>query len=251
MNKPFLEIRSLEMTFQDSHGGLEVLRDISFSLRGDEFVCVLGPSGSGKSTLLRLIGGLLDASRGSIMFGGENPLRVGLVFQHANLMPWRTVRQNISLPLELLGRAAEEVDRRVDEMMRLVGLEDFGSSWPSQLSGGMAQRVAIARAYIQEPDLLLLDEPFGALDALTRDRMGSELLRIWQRQRTPVIMVTHSISEALLLSDRILLLSPRPGQIVKDMPVTFTRPRREELRYTAEFQQLERSLRGSLQQNFS
>ena len=185
------------------------------------------------------------------MFGGENPLRVGLVFQHANLMPWRTVRQNISLPLELLGRAAEEVDRRVDEMMRLVGLEDFGSSWPSQLSGGMAQRVAIARAYIQEPDLLLLDEPFGALDALTRDRMGSELLRIWQRQRTPVIMVTHSISEALLLSDRILLLSPRPGQIVKDMPVTFTRPRREELRYTAEFQQLERSLRGSLQQNFS
>ncbi|MBP9675264.1 MAG: ABC transporter ATP-binding protein [Anaerolineaceae bacterium] len=239
------------MTFQDSHGGLEVLRDISFSLRGDEFVCVLGPSGSGKSTLLRLIGGLLDASRGSIMFGGENPLRVGLVFQHANLMPWRTVRQNISLPLELLGRAAEEVDRRVDEMMRLVGLEDFGSSWPSQLSGGMAQRVAIARAYIQEPDLLLLDEPFGALDALTRDRMGSELLRIWQRQRTPVIMVTHSISEALLLSDRILLLSPRPGQIVKDMPVTFTRPRREELRYTAEFQQLERSLRGSLQQNFS
>lgn len=251
MNKPFLEIRSLEMTFQDSHGGLEVLRDISFSLRGDEFVCVLGPSGSGKSTLLRLIGGLLDASRGSIMFGGENPLRVGLVFQHANLMPWRTVRQNIALPLELLGRAAEEVDRRVDEMMRLVGLEDFGSSWPSQLSGGMAQRVAIARAYIQEPDLLLLDEPFGALDALTRDRMGSELLRIWQRQRTPVIMVTHSISEALLLSDRILLLSPRPGQIVKDMPVTFTRPRREELRYTAEFQQLERSLRGSLQQNFS
>ena len=251
MNKPFLEIRSLEMTFQDSHGGLEVLRDISFSLRGDEFVCVLGPSGSGKSTLLRLIGGLLDASRGSIMFGGENPLRVGLVFQHANLMPWRTVRQNIALPLELLGRAAEEVDRRVDEMMRLVGLEDFGSSWPSQLSGGMAQRVAIARAYIQEPDFLLLDEPFGALDALTRDRMGSELLRIWQRQRTPVIMVTHSISEALLLSDRILLLSPRPGQIVKDMPVTFTRPRREELRYTAEFQQLERSLRGSLQQNFS
>ena len=251
MNKPFLEIRSLEMTFQDSHGGLEVLRDISFSLRGYEFVCVLGPSGSGKSTLLRLIGGLLDASCGSIMFVGENPLRVGLVFQHANLMPWRTVRQNISLPLELLGRAAEEVDRRVDEMMRLVGLEDFGSSWPSQLSGGMAQRVAIARAYIQEPDLLLLDEPFGALDALTRDRMGSELLRIWQRQRTPVIMVTHSISEALLLSDRILLLSPRPGQIVKDMPVTFTRPGREELRYTAEFQQLERSLRGSLQQNFS
>jgi NitT/TauT family transport system ATP-binding protein len=143
--------------------------------------------------------------------------------------------------------AEEESASRVAEMMRLVGLEEFGSNWPSELSGGMAQRVALARAFIQEPDLLLLDEPFGALDALTRERMGSELLRIWQGQRVPVVMVTHSISEALLLSDRVLLFTPRPGEISKDIAVTFPRPRKEELRYSADFQRLERSLRGSLQ----
>jgi len=244
----FLEIRNLGMSFRGAEGALEVLRNITFDLGSEEFLCVLGPSGSGKSTLLRLIAGLLEPVSGSIVFGGgEGSPRVGLVFQHANLMPWRTVRQNIALPLELREVAPHEVSRRVADMMRLVGLEEFGSSWPSELSGGMAQRVAIARAFIQEPDLLLLDEPFGALDALTRERMGSELLRIWQGQRTPVIMVTHSITEALLLSDRVLLFSERPGQVIKDIPVTFTRPRKEELRYTAEFQRFERSLRGSLQ----
>ena len=252
MSAGFLEIRNLGMSFHGAEGTLEVLRDISFDLGSEEFLCVLGPSGSGKSTLLRLIAGLLEPVSGSIHFsGGEGSPRVGLVFQHANLMPWRTVRQNIALPLELREVAPDEVSRRVAEMMRLVGLEEFSSSWPSELSGGMAQRVAIARAYIQEPDLLLLDEPFGALDALTRERMGSELLRIWQGQRTPVILVTHSITEALLLSDRVLQFSPRPGQVVEDIPVTFARPRTEELRYTAEFQRFERRLRGSLQQNVS
>lgn len=248
MSDGFLEVRQLGMTFRGAEGGLEALRDISFDLGNQEFLCVLGPSGSGKSTLLRLIAGLLVPTTGSIRFGGsEGTPRVGLVFQHANLMPWRTVQQNIALPLELQGVAEEESTRRVDEMMQLVGLEEFGNNWPSELSGGMAQRVALARAYIQEPDLLLLDEPFGALDALTRERMGSELLRIWQGQRVPVIMVTHSISEALLLSDRILLFTPRPGEISREFAVTFPRPRREELRYTAGFQRMERSLRGSLQ----
>ena len=227
MNKPFLEIRSLEMTFQDSHGGLEVLRDISFSLRGDEFVCVLGPSGSGKSTLLRLIGGLLDASRGSIMFGGENPLRVGLVFQHANLMPWRTVRQNISLPLELLGRAAEEVDRRVDEMMRLVGLEDFGSSWPSQLSGGMAQRVALARALARQPEIILLDEPFSALDEITRGEMQELLRQIVERHHTAAVLVTPDIDEALTVADRVLLLGNKPGRLIGQWSINAPYPRQE------------------------
>ena len=248
MSNGFLEVRQLGMTFRGAEGGLEALREISFDLGSEEFLCVLGPSGSGKSTLLRLIAGLLKPTSGWIRFGGaDGAPRGGLVFQHANLMPWRTVRQNIALPLELLGMAEEESASRVAEMMRLVGLEEFGSNWPSELSGGMAQRVALARAFIQEPDLLLLDEPFGALDALTRERMGSELLRIWQGQRVPVVMVTHSISEALLLSDRVLLFTPRPAEISKDIEVTFPRPRKEELRYSADFQRLERSLRGSLQ----
>lgn len=248
MSEPFLKIDHLGMTFRGEEGDLDVLHDLSFSLSDQEFLCVLGPSGSGKSTLLRLIAGLLKPTTGKVVFSGcERAPRVGLVFQQANLMPWRNVRQNIALPLQIMGIPRAEIERRVEEMITLVGLEEFGSTWPSQLSGGMAQRVAIARAFIQEPDLLLLDEPFGSLDALTRERMGSELLRIWQAQRTAVIMVTHSISEALLLSDRVLVFTPRPGGIARDIPVLMPRPRKEELRYTPEFQKLERVLRGTLQ----
>lgn len=247
MSEGFLDIHELGMVFHSGNQRLEVLRDIHFTLGREEFLCVLGPSGSGKSTLLRLIAGLLKPTSGSIRFNGcECMPRVGLVFQYANLMPWRTVRQNIRLPLELQQLPAEVIEARVDEMIRLVGLEEFSHSWPSELSGGMAQRVAIARAFIQEPDLLLLDEPFGALDALTRERMGAELLNIWQDRRIPVVMVTHSISEALLLSDRVLMFSPRPGQLTGDVAVTFPRPRQEDLRYTEEFQRMERDLRGSL-----
>lgn len=248
MAEPFLEIADLGMTFHNTEGDLEVLRNINFTLNEQEFLCVLGPSGSGKSTLLRLIAGLLKPAAGSILFGGSSvSQRIGLVFQQANLMPWRTVRQNIALPLEINGVEKAEIERRVDEMIAMIGLEEFGSSWPSQLSGGMAQRVAIARAFIQEPDLLLLDEPFGSLDALTRERMGSELLNIWQAQRTSVIMVTHSISEALLLSDRVLIFTRRPGEIARDVAVDIPRPRNEELRYTQAFQRLERELRGTIQ----
>lgn len=252
MSDSFLEIRNLGMTFHDKEGGLEALREINFTLGQEDFLCVLGPSGSGKSTLLRLIAGLLKPTTGQVKFDDCDCVpRVGLVFQYANLMPWRNVRQNIALPLELQQVPQPEIENRVDEMIRLVGLEEFSGSWPSELSGGMAQRVAIARAFIQQPDLLLLDEPFGALDALTRERMGAELLTIWQDRRIPVVMVTHSISEALLLSDRVLVFTARPGQVAQDVAVNFPRPRREELRYTAEFQQQERSLRASLREKIS
>lgn len=248
MTEPFLRVEDLCMTFRNGKGELDVLHDINFEMREQEFLCVLGPSGSGKSTLLRLIAGLLKPSAGKVSYScGDVSPQVGLVFQQANLMPWRTVRQNIALPLEIMGIDAAEIDRRVSEMIAMIGLEGFSESWPSQLSGGMAQRVAIARAFIQKPDLLLLDEPFGSLDALTRERMGGELLHIWQAQRTAVIMVTHSISEALLLSDRVLVFSQRPGSIVRDVAVGLMRPRKEELRYTREFQDLERNLRSTLQ----
>ncbi len=167
------------------------------------------------------------------------------MFQQANLMPWRTVFQNIALPLELQGLDEVNCPQRVTEMIRLMGLEGFEDSWPAELSGGMAQRVALARAFISDPDLLLLDEPFGSLDALTRERMAAELLQIWQARPSPVIMVTHSISEALLLSDRVVVFSQRPGSIVLDLPVTLARPRHEELRYSTDFQKLESELQQS------
>jgi NitT/TauT family transport system ATP-binding protein len=244
---PLLSVSHLDVTFADGHEDLEALQDVSFRLANQEFLSILGPSGSGKSTLIRIIAGLIPPSQGEIHFGdGKVQPKIGLVFQQANLMPWRTVLENILLPLEVESTDHQLAEQKALALAHLVGLEDFIHSWPDELSGGMAQRVAIARALIQDPDLLLLDEPFGALDALTRERMGVELLRIWQSSQKSVILVTHSISEALLLSDRILVLSSRPGRVTMDLPVSLPRPRLEEIRYSDKFIQMERKLRNSL-----
>lgn len=247
LNDPLLYVDSMGITFDDPSGELEAIDEISFSLASREFLCVLGPSGSGKSTLLRVIAGLLEPTHGTIHFksGVKNP-KIGLVFQQPNLMPWRTAFENILLPLEIEGIDRSAALEKAERMIRLVGLEEFAHSYPHDLSGGMAQRVAIARALVQDPDLLLLDEPFGALDALTRERMGGELLRIWQENRQAVIMVTHSISEALLLSDRVLVLTPRPGKILLEMTVDLPRPRQDEVRYTPQFLTLEKRLRAAI-----
>jgi NitT/TauT family transport system ATP-binding protein len=241
----YLEVKNLRITFPNGNGGLEALGGVNLALARQEFVTVLGPSGSGKTTLLRAIAGLLRPTGGKITFNGGQPC-LGMVFQQANLMPWRTALENITLPLELEGVPAEQARARAEELIRLVGLEGFESSWPRHLSGGMAQRVALARALILDPDLLLLDEPFGSLDALTRERMGAELLNLWQSSRTTVLMVTHSISEALLLSDRVLVFTPRPGQVFLDLTVTLPRPRTEEVRYTPEFGDLAHQLRAAI-----
>lgn len=247
---PILIVRGLNATYADQKGNLRALEDLSFSIEPQQFVCVLGPSGSGKSTLLRILAGLLRPTAGQVLFRGEPldgpPKRVGFVFQSANLMPWRTVLDNILLPLELMNVAHDQALAQAQELVSLVGLQGFEGALPPDLSGGMAQRVAIARALIHDPDLLLLDEPFGSLDALTRERMGAELLRIWQMRRKTVVMVTHSISEALFLADRVLVLSPRPGRLRLDLPVTLPRPREEGMRYSPAFGELERQLRAAI-----
>jgi NitT/TauT family transport system ATP-binding protein len=208
---------------------------------------VLGPSGSGKSTLLRILAGLLEPSCGSFSFVGGRP-KIGMVFQQSNLMPWRTTLENITLPLELEGIPPGERRARAQELIDLVGLQSFESSWPRDLSGGMAQRVAIARALVHDPDILLLDEPFGSLDALTRERMWTELARIWQMRRKTVLMVTHSIGEALFMADRVLVLTQRPGRIKLDLKVDLPRPRLDEIRYTAHFGKLARQLKEAIGQ---
>jgi len=219
---------------------------VSFEVCPQEFVCVLGPSGSGKSTLLRILAGLLPPTSGTVTFhGGEHP-EIGMVFQQANLMPWRTVWGNLRLPLELAGMEDGLARQKTQEMMELVGLEGFEDYWPRDLSGGMAQRVAIARALIHDPDLLLLDEPFGSLDALTRERMWTELSRIWQVRQKTVVMVTHSISEALFLADRVLVLTQRPGKVKLDLDVDLPRPRKDEMRYTPQFGVLARQLKETI-----
>lgn len=245
-----IQVRNVSAVFPNGDGGLQALDNVSFLVWPQEFICVLGPSGSGKSTLLRILAGLLRPTAGEVFYGDERldgPRRgTGFVFQKANLMPWRSVLENITLPLEIAGTQHSQAVAWAQEMVELVGLQGFERVLPRDLSGGMAQRVAIARALVYDPDVLLLDEPFGALDALTRERMGSELLRIWQARRKTVVMVTHSISEALFLADRVLVLSQRPGQLRLDLPVPLARPRRDEMRYTAVFGELAQRVRQAI-----
>ena len=241
-----IRLENVGITYDDHNGYLQVLDGIHTVINPQEFLCVLGPSGCGKTTLLRVLAGLDKHTQGEIAFPGSEKPAVSIVFQESNLMPWRSVVDNILLPLELRGIDPSHARERAIEMANLVGLEDFLDVWPQSLSGGMAQRVAIARAFIQDTDLLLLDEPFGALDALTREQMGVELLRLWQGRKKTVVMVTHSISEALLLADRVLVLSGRPAKIILDKKVNLPRPRTDEARYTRKFQLLARQLRESI-----
>ncbi|MBG0788402.1 MAG: ABC transporter ATP-binding protein [Anaerolineaceae bacterium] len=240
-----LSVKNLGVTFSDASGVVHALHDLSFSLAPNEFVSLIGPSGSGKSTLLRVLAGLIPPTHGDFDVHQRQP-KVGLVFQQANLMPWRRVIENVGLPLELQGIPSDQIKSRAQELIELVGLEGFEQAYPRDLSGGMAQRVAIARSLMQDPDLLLLDEPFGSLDDLTRERMGDELLHIWQASRKTVLMVTHSISEAIYLSDRVLVLSPRPGMIKLDLTIDLPRPRTPNLRVASEFSALAQTLRESL-----
>ncbi|GMR11422.1 MAG: ABC transporter ATP-binding protein [Anaerolineae bacterium] len=246
-----LTANELSMTFPNGNGGLQALDGVTFSAQRNAFVCVVGPSGSGKSTLLRLVGGLLNPTQGEVQFEGERVVgprrRIGFVFQTANLMPWRSAIGNVELPLELQGVNSGENTRRAAELLKLVGLVDFEKSLPRDLSGGMAQRVAIARALVHEPDLLLLDEPFGSLDALTRERMIFELLKIWQMHRVTILMVTHSIQEAVLMADRVLVLSHRPGSIRLDLDIPLIRPRSLDMMHTPEFGRLVDQVRSAIE----
>jgi NitT/TauT family transport system ATP-binding protein len=249
---PVLSVSDLRLQF-DVPGGppLQVIDRLDFQVDRSQFISILGPSGCGKTTLLRVIAGLIEPTAGQVEFmRGQFPgsPQIGLAFQQANLMPWRNVTANIALPLEVAGCPRNEIEKRVGELIHLVGLEGFEETYPHDLSGGMQQRVSIARSLIREPDLLLLDEPFGSLDALTRERMGDELLAIWQASRKTVIMVTHSISEAVYLSDRVIVLSPRPTHISMDLKISLPRPRNADTRYFPGFVKLAYKVRQAIKE---
>jgi NitT/TauT family transport system ATP-binding protein len=251
MGEPFLAVEGLKLGYHQPGGWLPVLNGLTFEVAEGEFLCLVGPSGCGKTTLLRLVAGLERPTAGQIRLAGEEvgrPRRaVGIVFQEPTLMAWRTVEANVALPLDVAGvPKGEEAHRQSRALLDLVGLSGFEEAYPAQLSGGMAQRVALARALVYDPRILLLDEPFGALDALTRERMGRELLRIWQAHRKTVVMVTHSVSEAVFLADRVLVLGPRPTSIVAEVEVSLPRPRTQEALGTPAFGALARRVREVL-----
>jgi NitT/TauT family transport system ATP-binding protein len=227
-----IALRGASRSFAIDGRVLDVLAGITFTIPTGQVAAIVGPSGSGKSTLLRVISGLLPPDTGSVTLAGTSVTgpdeRVGMVFQEPRLLPWRSAIDNVAYPLELRGETRPARLARARELLALVGLTGFEAARPAQLSGGMAQRVALARALALDPPVLLLDEPFGALDALTRDRLDAELLHLWERTGTTIVVVTHSIPEAVFLADRVLVLSARPGRVVADVPVPLPRPRRWE-----------------------
>jgi len=224
-----LDALGVSLTYRTTSGEIEALRDIALSVRDGEFVSIVGPSGCGKSSLLKIVLGLERPTRGSIVIGGteiSGPSRgVGAVFQAPVLLPWRTIEENVLLPVDVMRLDRKPATARARSLLQLVGLGEFGARYPYELSGGMQHRAAIVRALVHDPRLLLMDEPFAALDALTREQMAGELQRIWLESRKTVVFITHSISEAVFLSDRIVVMSARPGRIVATFQNASARPR--------------------------
>ena len=238
----FIALDGIGMTYAGAGGAVEALRDISFTVGRGELVALVGPSGCGKSTLLRIVAGLRRASAGRAVVGGvpvTRPLSaVGMVFQAPVLLKWRTVLDNVLLPIEILRQERRAYVERARELLALAGIAEFAAKYPRELSGGMQQRVAICRALVHEPRLLLLDEPFGALDALTRDQMNLELLRIWSERRKTSVLITHSIQEAVFLADRVIVMTPRPGRVAEIVAVGLPRPRTAAMRVERQFNEL-------------
>ena len=219
--------------------GVQALQGVDAELAAGQFISVLGPSGCGKSTFLRCIAGLEGITDGTLQVAGQEvngpPDGVGIVFQHHALLEWRSIRDNILLPIEFAGKRRQDYEAKVDQLLAMTGLHEFAHAYPRELSGGMRQRAAICRALVDDPPLLLMDEPFGALDALTRDQMNAELQRIWMATKNTVVFVTHGIAEAVFLGDEVLVFSPRPGRVAHRMVIDLPRPRPLSIRETPEF----------------
>ena len=248
-----LEASGLSVVFGDGASRVEALDNVSFSIGSGEFVSMVGESGCGKTTLLRIIAGLATPSAGSVNLGGDavrGPrAEVGFVFQRPVLLDWRRVLANVMLPVETAGLPRSSKQAQALELLRTMGLEGFADHYPNQLSGGMQQRVSLARTLIMEPSVLLMDEPFGALDAITREQLNLELLDIWTRQRSTCVFVTHDIPEAVLLSDRVFLMTRRPGRIQREFEIDLPRPRTLEMRYSDEFTHLTRDIKFAMLEN--
>jgi NitT/TauT family transport system ATP-binding protein len=246
---PKIDVQGAGKTYPTSRGTLEALADVSLTIPEGQFCCLLGPSGSGKTTLLWAMAGLHPLTTGRILLNGREvtgpqPKHVGVVFQEANLLPWRSVEQNVEFPFEL-GHRPPDRDR-ISALLSAAGLESFRQARPAELSGGMRQRVSIVRALAQDPDVLLMDEPFSALDAFTRQEMELLLLKLWEESRKTVVFVTHNIGEAVFLADTVVVMSARPGRVEKQIDIRLPRPRHEEMTYGKEYVELTREIKASV-----
>jgi NitT/TauT family transport system ATP-binding protein len=248
-----IRIEGLDKTYTSKGGRITALAEVNLTIRQNEFVTLVGPSGCGKSTLLKLIGALIRPSRGVLFFDGavlaHPPRDVGIVFQEAVLLPWRTALDNVLLPAEILRLDKTKARARAMHLIEVVGLSGFEGRYPRELSGGMQQRVALCRALIHNPSVLLMDEPFAALDAMTREELGFELMRIWDADKKTVIFVTHNITEAILLADRVVAMSPRPGRIARIVDIALSRPRTIDMEFSAQFKSYSDQIRAVIYQS--
>ena len=250
-----IKIENLGISFPDKDGGVPItaLQDINLTIKQGEFVSMVGPSGCGKTTLLRTVADLQQPTSGKITINGQSPSEIrlqkkfGFVFQSPVLYEWRTVRRNVCMPLELMGIPKKHRTQTVTEMLELVSLNDFGNKYPHELSGGMQQRVGIARALAIKPEILLMDEPFSALDEFTKEKLHEDLLKIWTKTHKTILFVTHNISEAVFLSDRVVVLSPHPGRVSAIVDVDIPRPRSLDVRNSPEFTALVAKVRNSFE----
>ncbi len=250
-SKSLAQLQTVSKDYTVRSGGtVTALQDVSLDIRENEFVTLVGPSGCGKSTVLKILGGIIRASRGTLLFDGkplDRPSReIGMVFQRPVLLPWRSVLDNVLFPIEMLGWKVSEHLDEAQRLIKLVGLSGFEKALPQELSGGMQQRVSICRALVYDPKLLLMDEPFGAVDAMTREEMCLEVMRIWRERRKTGVFVTHSISESVFLADRVVVMTPRPGRIVVDLPIDLPRPRTIDMEFTPEFKAYADVVRGAI-----
>jgi len=254
MSTHYVEVDRVRKVYNPGPQEVEALREISFTAQPGEFISILGPSGCGKSTLLMMVAGLEGLSSGRLLVGGKPVLGprtdYGIIFQDPTLLPWGTSMQNVLFPIHILKRSKEEYRPKAEALLRMVGLEDFMDKRPHQLSGGMKQRVAICRSLIHDPELLLMDEPFSALDAISRDEMNVELLNIWDRYRKTVLFVTHSIREAVFLSDRVLVMGGRPSTIMCDVRCPFPRPRDLSIGEQKDFNEICKFLREKIEEAY-
>ena len=253
LEKPIITVDHVSKIFTNNNAKVTALSDVSLMINRGEFISLLGPSGCGKTTLLRMIADLIDPSEGTLTVDGGTPRearlgrKYGMVFQSPVLYEWRTVQKNVELPLEIIKIPKPEREERALKMLELVGLTSFADHYPSQLSGGMQQRVGIARALALNPDILLMDEPFSALDEFTREKLHEDLLRIWKKTGKTIIFVTHNISESVYLSDRVCVLSPHPGRLSAVVDITLGRPRVPEMRNSPELTELVAVVRNSFE----
>ncbi|MBM1143851.1 ABC transporter ATP-binding protein [Alcanivorax sp. ZXX171] len=239
VGRPVVSVRDVDKVYGN---GTVALKDVDLTVKEGEFISLLGPSGCGKSTLLRLMAGLGEVSAGKVNWWeqdysvvGQKGRKLAFVFQNATLMPWARVRKNVRLPLDLNRDKGEEAEQRIDQALEMVGLSKFGDAFPRELSGGMQMRVSIARAMVTGPNLLLMDEPFGALDEMTRNKLNDDLLRLWKDNGWTVVFVTHSVYEAVYLSNRVVVMAARPGRVIDEVPIEAPYPRGQEFRVSTEF----------------